>query len=56
MERHNKRAGGCFIMGALLIGFLAGLAIRDPLFGVWIGLAAGVAIAVAVWLLDRRRR
>ncbi len=55
MKPHNKRAGGCFLMGAILLGFLAGLAARDPLLGVWTGLAAGIIIAVALWLIDRRR-
>jgi hypothetical protein len=55
MEQGNTRAGGCFLMGGLLIGFVAGLATRDPLRGVWIGLGAGIVIAVAIWLLDRRR-
>ncbi len=42
-------------MGGLLVGFLAGLAMRNPLLGVWIGLAAGIFIAVVMWIFDRRR-
>jgi hypothetical protein len=55
MEQRNKRAGGCFIMAAVLLGFLAGLATGNALRGVWIGLGAGIVVAVAIWLLDRRR-
>jgi hypothetical protein len=55
MEQKTTRAGGCFIMAAVLLGFLAGLITGDALRGVWIGLGAGIAVAVAVWLLDRRR-
>ena len=54
MERTPK-AGGCFLVAAILIGFVAGLATRDAMRGVLIGTALGVVIAVAVWLLDRRR-
>ena len=55
MDGQNKRAGGCFIMAAVLLGFLGGLVTGNALRGVWIGLGAGIAVAVAVWLLDRRR-
>ncbi len=55
MDRPNARAGGCFLMLAILLGFVGGLAIQNPLRGVWIGLAAGIVIAVAFWLIDRRR-
>lgn len=55
MEPGNKRAGGCFLMGALLLGFVGGLATGNVIRGVWAGLALGVAAAVSVWLLDKRR-
>ena len=55
MERKTTHAGGCFLMIAILLGFLGGLAIRAPLFGTLIGTALGVAIAVGLWLVDRRR-
>jgi len=32
-----------------------GLAIGDPMKGVLIGTAAGAALAVGLWLIDRRR-
>lgn len=54
MER-TPRAGGCFLVAAILIGFVAGLATRDAMRGVVIGTAVGIVIAIAVWLLDRRR-
>lgn len=50
----NKRGGGCFVMGAILLGFVAGLATGNAIRGVWFGLAVGVAIAVGLWLFDRR--
>jgi hypothetical protein len=54
MDRPNKRAGGCFLMAAILIGFAVGMVMHNPLRGVWIGLAAGTVIAVGLWLADRR--
>ena len=40
----------------ILGGFAAGLAMGNPMNGVVIGTAAGVVIAVAVWLVDRTGR
>ena len=42
-------------MVAILLGFLGGMAMRDPLLGTLIGTAVGIVIAVAIWLIDRRR-
>jgi hypothetical protein len=54
MEPQNTRAGGCFMMGGLLLGFVAGLATGNVMRGVWLGLGVGIIIAAAMWLLDRR--
>ena len=56
MEPQNKRAGGCFLVAAILLGFVVGLATRDAMRGVILGTVAGIAIAVGLWLVDRRRR
>lgn len=48
-------AGGCFLTLFLLLGFFAGLAIRNPLKGTLIGLAIGAALAMLTWLINRRR-
>jgi hypothetical protein len=50
------RAGGCFLTFSILAGTLAGLAMGNPMKGVLIGTAAGAALALAIWLVDRRRR
>ena len=51
----NSKAGGCFLTVCIIAGFPLGLAIGDPMKGILIGTASGILIAVAVWLLDRRR-
>jgi hypothetical protein len=51
----RTRAGGCFLAIFLLLGFLFGLSIRNPLKGVLIGLGIGIVLAVATWLIDSRR-
>ena len=56
LVRPNARAGGCFLTVFILGGFVAGLAIRNPMKGVLIGTAAGAALAILVWLLDRGRQ
>jgi len=54
--RNTTRAGGCFLTLFLLAGFPLGLAIGNPMKGVLIGLAIGTSLAVALWLIDSRRR
>jgi hypothetical protein len=55
MQARTTRAGGCFLTFFLLAGFIYGLSIRNPLKGVLIGLGIGAVLAVATWLIDRRR-
>ena len=56
MQGSRTRAGGCFIAIFLMLGFLYGLSIRNPLKGVLIGLGIGIVVAIAVWLIDSVRR
>ena len=51
----TSRAGGCFLTGGLLIGFAVGLASGSVMRGVWIGLAAGIVIAIGLWIADKRK-
>lgn len=51
----TSRAGGCFLTIFILLGFVFGLSIRNPLKGTLIGLAAGSILAVITWLIDRNR-
>jgi hypothetical protein len=56
MQGSRSLAGGCFLTLFLLLGFFYGLAIRNPLLGVLIGLGIGSVLAVITWLIDKRRR
>ena len=56
MQGSRSLAGGCFLTLFLLLGFLFGLSIANPLKGVLIGLSIGPVLAVLVWLIDSRRR
>lgn len=56
MAIQNRRAGGCFLVLAILIGTVWGVSAGNPMKGVLIGTLAGAAIAIAVWLADRIRR
>jgi uncharacterized membrane protein len=49
------RAGGCFLTIFILLGFLFGLSIQNPLKGTLIGTAVGAVLALGTWLIDRRR-
>ena len=51
----TSKAGGCFLTVCILAGFPLGLAIGDPMKGILIGTGAGIVLAVATWLLDRKR-
>ena len=55
MTNRRPLAGGCFLTIFILLGFLAGLSIRNPLKGVLIGTAIGAVLALLTWLIDRRR-
>jgi hypothetical protein len=56
MEQQDRRSGGFFLMAAILIGFGWGVAAGDAMKGVLIGTAVGIAVSVAIWLVDRSRR
>jgi hypothetical protein len=56
MRVSTTRAGGCFLTICILAGFPLGLALGNPMKGILIGTAAGIALALATWLIDRRRR
>jgi hypothetical protein len=55
MVSRTTRAGGCFLTVCILAGFPVGLAIGNPMKGILIGTGLGAAIALLLWLVDRRR-
>ena len=48
-------AGGFFLRAAIIGGAVWGISIGNPMIGLLIGTGIGIAIAVLVWLLDRKR-
>ena len=51
----NAAAGGIFLFLGPVVGALYGIGRGEPIQWMLYGFAAGVAIAVLVWLVDRRR-
>jgi hypothetical protein len=55
MNSSTTKAGGCFLTFCILAGSASGIAIGNPMKGILIGTAIGAVLAVALWLIDRRR-
>ena len=55
MNRPVPVAGGFFLIVPIVIGFLWGVPAGRSMQGALIGLGIGLALAVVVWLIDRRR-
>ena len=51
----NTTAGGFLIASGAMLGALLGATIGEATRGFLLGTAAGAAVAVAIWLIDRRR-
>ena len=49
-------AGGFLLCIALLSGALTGVFLGQPSIGFLVGAGIGLAIVIAIWLLDRGRR
>jgi len=54
MQR-SPMAGGFLLLVAILVGFAIGVTVGNPVGGAMIGTIAGVVLALAVWLIDRKR-
>lgn len=54
-SRRSPAAGGFPIAVFMLVGTVIGLIDYQPTIGFLAGTAIGVAAAIAVWLVDRRR-
>ena len=55
VQRPTAKAGGCFLTFCILAGFVVGLASGNPMKGVLLGTGIGAALAVLLWLIDRRQ-
>lgn len=51
-----RLAGGIFIAFGLLFGAIIGVAVNQPSAGAVTGMAIGCAIAIVIWVIDRKRR
>lgn len=54
-SRKPVRSGGALLAFAILAGVIGGALLRQPSLGFLIGLGAGLALLVLVWVADRRR-
>ncbi|QIK77832.1 hypothetical protein G7077_01790 [Sphingomonas piscis] len=55
MDGRTTQAGGCLLALSILGGLIFGIVQRAPTLGAIIGTAVGIVIALAVWLIDKRR-
>lgn len=56
MIKPDPRAGGCFLSLLIIAGFAVGLSFGDPVAGALTGTAAGILVALIVWMADKRGR
>lgn len=55
LPRQPMRGGGCLIAAGAILGPVVGIALGETSLGLLVGLALGIAGAVIVAVLDRRR-
>lgn len=55
-ERRFSASGGIFLFLGPVIGALIGISRNEPILGMLLGFAAGAALALIIWMIDRRKR
>jgi hypothetical protein len=55
-DRPGPQAGGFIIAVAIVAGTILGGLAGQPSIGLLVGLGLGAVAALAVWLVDRKRR
>ena len=54
-KRRSTAAGGIFLFLGPVIGVLYGIGRGDPVGWMIYGFGVGIALAILIWLVDRRR-
>jgi hypothetical protein len=57
MDRRSRysQAGGFVLAASIIAGTVAGVIVNQSSIGFLVGAAAGVLLALLIWLMDRRR-
>ena len=55
MTNRKPLAGGFFLSVLIIAGFVWGAATGQAMRGILFGTLAGIALALVLWLFDRRR-
>ena len=53
--RRNAQAGGIFLFVLPVVGLFYGIGRGDPIKWLLVGFAIGLAVAIGVWIVDRRK-
>jgi hypothetical protein len=56
MATRNSLSGGIFLFLGPVAGAVYGISRGEPILWMLYGFVAGATLALAVWLIDRRRR
>jgi hypothetical protein len=51
----NSRAGGIFLFLGPIVGALYGIGRGEPILWMLYGFGAGIAAALIIWVVDKRR-
>ena len=54
-ERRFSASGGIFLFLGPVIGALIGISRNEPIMGMLLGFIAGAALALIIWIIDRRK-
>jgi UDP-N-acetylmuramyl pentapeptide phosphotransferase/UDP-N-acetylglucosamine-1-phosphate transferase len=55
-KRRTPAAGGIFLFLGPVVGALYGIGRGEPILWMLYGFGAGIALALLIWLIDRRKR
>ncbi|MCL6697243.1 hypothetical protein LZ496_00355 [Sphingomonas sp. NSE70-1] len=55
-ERRFSASGGIFLFLGPVVGALIGINRGEPILGMLLGFGVGAALALVIWLIDRRKR